>query len=122
MLYALTFLLAQGDKPAPTQEPPGGQGFLLVMVLIMAAFFLIVILPARRREKREREQLDKSLKKNDEVLTSSGIIGTVANLKDNEVTLKVDESSNVRMRFLRSSIVKILTSKESNETTGETGK
>ncbi len=60
-----------------------------------------------------------SLKKNDEVLTSGGIIGTVANIKDdNEVVLKLDESSNVRIRILRSSIIRILTPKDQGSPAG----
>ncbi|HEX3316096.1 MAG TPA: preprotein translocase subunit YajC, partial [Gemmataceae bacterium] len=53
-----------------------------------------------------------SLKKNDEVLTSSGFIGTVANLREgeDEVTIKLDDNCKVRMK--RSSIVQILKAKE----------
>jgi preprotein translocase subunit YajC len=80
-----------------------------------------VLLPARRREKQQRELIYGTLKKNDEVLTSAGLIGTVANIKDDEVTLKVDESANVRLRILRSSIIKILTPKEAGGTDNAKG-
>ena len=47
------------------------------------------------------------MKKNDEVVTASGIIGIVAIIKENEdeVTLKIDD--NARIRVLKSSIVRI---------------
>ncbi len=83
-----------------------------MMGAIFALFFFMVILPARRRERLQRETLANSLKKNDKVLTSAGIIGIVADLRDDEAILKIDESANVRMRILRSTIVRILTPKE----------
>jgi preprotein translocase subunit YajC len=114
MLYALTILLAQGDK-APA-DPGNPLISLLPLILIIGVFYFLVILPARRREKAQRETLFSALKKNDEVQTSAGIIGTVANIKDDEVTLKVDESANVRLRVLRSTIVKIISPKEPTAT------
>ena len=61
---------------------------------------------------KERDSLVTSMKKNDEVLTASGIIGIIAQVKDDEVILKVDESSNVRLRVLKSAIVRIVKPKE----------
>jgi preprotein translocase subunit YajC len=123
----LFVLLAQAD-PAPDKAPPELPHPLLQfvpLILIFLVFIFLIVLPARRRERQQREQLFKSLKKNDEVLTSGGIIGIVANIKDqeDEVTLKVDESSNVRIRVLKSSIIRILTPKEpgGQETAVRTG-
>ena len=52
------------------------------------------------------------MKKNDEVVTHSGIIGIVANIKEggDEVTLKIDD--NARIRVLKSSIAKIINKKD----------
>jgi preprotein translocase subunit YajC len=60
-----------------------------------------------------------ALKKNDKVITSGGIIGIVAAIKDkeDEVTLKVDESSNVRLRVLKSSIIRIVGPEETAKET-----
>ena len=121
MLYALTFLLAQAKEvqdKAQDQAPGGLDGLLrnpLPLLLILVAMFIfMVFLPQQRRERKQREALMTNLKKNDEVLTSGGIIGVVAGIKEEagEVTLKVDD--NTRIRVLKSSIVKILT-KENKE-------
>jgi preprotein translocase subunit YajC len=110
MLHAL-ILLAENDKG---EGPPFWTTFV-PLILIFVVFYFLIIMPARRNERRQREELFSKLKKNDEVVTSSGIIGIVANIKEtgDEVTLKVDESSNVRLRVLRSSIVRILNSEKS---------
>jgi preprotein translocase subunit YajC len=112
MLQSFALFLFADDKPPPSGGPFGDPTFLIMMAAVFAAFYFIVIMPARRKEKKERENLLGNMKKNDEVLTSSGIIGIVANVKDDEVVLKVDESSNVRLRVLKSSIVRILSPKE----------
>src|SRR5262245_31083247 len=108
MLYAIVLFAQDAAKEQPQEAPPIWNSPIMPLMLIMVAFIFLIVLPARRRERQQRENLHNALKKNDEVLTSSGMIGIVANIKDNEVTLKVDESSNVRLRFLRSSIVQIL--------------
>ena len=87
----------------------GGGGMMIPMVLIMAAFFFLIILPAQRREKKQRETVMSNLKKNDEVITTAGIIGIVQNIKENgdEVTLKIDDNG-ARIRVLKSSIARIV--------------
>ena len=42
------------------------------------------------------------------LIAATGLFATTTNIKDNEVTLKVDESSNTRLRVLKSTIVRIL--------------
>ena len=110
MLYAF-ILFAQ--KEAEKQEPPSGPEALLANPIILvsilfAIFYFTIILPNSRRQRKEQESLMTGLKKNDEVVTASGIIGIVAHIKEtgDEVTLKIDE--NARIRVLRSSIVRIV--------------
>jgi preprotein translocase subunit YajC len=101
MLYA--FLLfaqdgAKGEGPSPLLQ-------FAPLIFIIVLFYFLIIAPARRKERQQRDMLNNNLKKNDRVLTSFGVIGTVANIKDEEVTLKLDEG---RMRILKSSIARIL--------------
>lgn len=112
MLYAL-MLLADAGKGA--QESPASPFTMFIpILLIFGAMYFLLIRPAQKREQAQRLAVLASLKKNDKVLTSAGIIGIVAlvNDKEDEVTLKVDESSNVRLRVLKSSIVRNYTSEE----------
>jgi preprotein translocase subunit YajC len=111
----LAHLLLLADQ-APENQGGNPLGMLLPLMLIFAAFYFLLILPKRRQEKREREALFTQLKKNDEVVTYSGIIGIVAQIKDNdEVVLKVDESSNVRLRVLKSTIMRVLSPKDATK-------
>ena len=48
------------------------------------------------------------MKRGDRVQTVGGEIGTVVDLTESEMTLRVDETSNTRIRFARSAIQQVL--------------
>jgi preprotein translocase subunit YajC len=120
----LSTLLLLADTP-PAQDGSGGGsliGLLLPFLPIAILFWFFMIRPMKRQE-QERQALLSALKKNDKVVTSGGIIGTVAGIreKEDEVTLKVDDSSNVKLRVTRSSIVRILGGEASAKEQKENG-
>ena len=45
-----------------------------------------------------------TLQKNDKVRTIGGIIGTVVDIRDDEITLKVDESNNTKIKVATSAV------------------
>ena len=81
-----------------------------------ALFYFIIIRP-QRREQQQRKQLLKEIKKNDRVVTIGGIYGVVTNVKreNDEVTIKVDESSNTKLRITFSSISRVITDDSSSD-------
>jgi len=54
-----------------------------------------------------------ALKKGDKVQTAGGILGTVVEVRDSEVVVKVDENANTRLRFARSAIQAVLDDQKS---------
>ena len=58
-------------------------GMIIVMVAIM---YFAVIRPNKKREKELKEKMDK-LRVGDSIVTIGGIVGRVANIKDDEVTI-----------------------------------
>jgi len=105
---------AAGEKPAAAakkaqSDPPGWVQFLpLAFIGIM--FYMILLRPQQKEQRRRQETLG-SLKKSDKVVTTGGIVGTIADLSQDGrfVTLKVDDST--RIRFLRSAIHGLLDDK-----------
>ena len=121
MLFALQLFLAQAAS-----DQQGGANPLLTfapLIIIFILFYFFMIRGPMKRQEQERQSLLSALKKNDKVVTSGGIIGIVASIKEkeDEVTLKVDESSNVRLRVLKSSIVKIVGGEEAAKEQKEAG-
>jgi len=79
------------------------QGFI-PLIFMVGVFYLIVFKPQMKAQK-ETQQMLKDLKKNDEVVTTGGIIGTVVNVKPETLTLRVDD--NVRLEIERSAITRL---------------
>ncbi len=67
---------------------------LLPLILIFVVFYFLLILPQQKRQK-QHQQLLNSLKKGDRVITSSGIYGTIANVKDNIINLVIADGVKV---------------------------
>jgi len=78
---------------------------LFMYVPIIAIFYFLIIRPQRQQQKKLKAMLD-SLKKNDEVITTSGIHGTVAIVKEKTVVVRVDEGC--RLEFDRESIASVI--------------
>ena len=74
-----------------------------------ALFYFMVMRPQSREQARRRAMLA-AVKKNDRVVTTGGIYGVVTNvhLEADEVTIKVDESTNTKLRVTLSSIARVL--------------
>ena len=96
--------LAYGMGTSPAQTPgqqPNPIIALLPFILMFVIFYFLLIAPQRKKQKEHSNMLAK-LKKNDEVVTTGGVYGTVVNVKDNSVTLKVDD--NVKIEVQKSAI------------------
>lgn len=84
-------------------------GLLLPAVLVFVmVFFFVSTRSARKNEQKRRDEMLKALSKNDRVLTHGGIIGTIVAVKDNEIVLKVDESTNTKMTFIKDAIRQVI--------------
>ena len=77
---------------------------LFMYIPIIAIFYFLIIRPQRQQQKKTKEMLA-ALKKNDEVITASGIHGTVAIVKEKTVVVRVDEGC--RIEFDRESIASV---------------
>ncbi|MBM4009100.1 MAG: preprotein translocase subunit YajC [Planctomycetes bacterium] len=89
----------------PAADPLGGMWIVIPFVLILVVFTMF----GQRRERKKRAALMESIKRHDEVQTIGGIIGSVVELKDDTVILKIDENSNVRMTVAKSAIAQVRT-------------
>jgi len=78
------------------------QSQLLMIAMIFGIFYFLLFRPQKKAQDEHRKMMA-DLKKNDEVITSGGIHGTIMNVKDHSVTLKVDD--NVKIEVQKSSII-----------------
>ena len=104
-------ILAQTTTAAPTSQPvPAPLAFLrdFAPLILLAVFFWFMVSGSKRKQEKEREKMLKDLKRGDRVQTIGGIIGNVVEVRDNEVVVKVDESSNTKIHFARSAIHRVI--------------
>lgn len=83
--------------------PKGGlMGMLMPFALIIIVFYFLMIRP-QQKQKAKHEDFLKNLKKGDEIVTSSGIIGTIDSISENNiVTIQVDD--NVKIKVLKATV------------------
>jgi len=111
---------AEISEPALQEEGQSAGGGLGDFMFPMAACFLVfwfIVIRPEKRQRKAREEMLSSLKKGDEVITSGGIHGRVAQVKDEVVTVQV--SDGVRLRISLSA-VQVNASQEDAEKEDET--
>jgi len=92
---------------APKQ--PGALEMMLPFVFIFAIFYFLVIRPQVKRQKTHQKFITE-LKKGDEIITASGILGVIEGMTDRFVTLEV--SDGVSIKVLRSQIASNLSQQQ----------
>lgn len=93
------------------QDAANGNFWSTVVLLlpIFPLFYFLFIMPQQQQEKKRKAMID-SLKKNDKVLTTAGIYGTVISVdaKNDKVVLRVDDERGVKLAFTRASVGRVL--------------
>ncbi|MDD5459500.1 MAG: preprotein translocase subunit YajC [Phycisphaerae bacterium] len=86
------------NTPATPPKKPGFQSQQIIFFVLIAAVFYFLMFRGPRKKQQKHVQMVKSLQKNDKVRTIGGIIGTVIEVKDDEITVKIDESNNTKIK------------------------
>jgi len=113
----VSFLLMAA--PQAGGEAPSG-GSLLTNIIPFAAIILIfyfLLIRPQNKKRKETEKMLSAIKKGDKVVTIGGIHGTVQNVKESTVLLKVDD--NVKIEFLRTAISSVITVSKEEDKGGE---
>ncbi|MFB0556022.1 MAG: preprotein translocase subunit YajC [Phycisphaerae bacterium] len=87
----------------PRKSPLGSYGNLIFLGVMFLLMYMILFRGPRKKQ-QQHKQMVQTLAKNDKVRTIGGIIGTVVDIKGDEVTLKVDESNNTKIKVISSAI------------------
>jgi preprotein translocase subunit YajC len=86
------------EQPPPDEGPLGGPWFFVIMIGGFILLYWIMGSSRRKQEAKRREMLNQ-LSKGDKVITIGGIVGTAVEVRDDEITVKVDDGT--RMKFAR---------------------
>ena len=108
------FLAASGSS---------GSSFLplLFIILIFGAMYFLFIRPQQRRN-RELQAMQSRLGPGDEVMTGSGMYGTVTEIDETNGTVDIEISPEVVVTFARGAIARVVTpAVHDDQTTADTG-
>jgi preprotein translocase subunit YajC len=90
---------------------------LFLMVIIFVLMWFMFIRPQRKQE-QIRRQMIANIKKNDRILTNGGLYGVVTNVKEqeDEITMRIDDTRDVKVRVNRNMIASVVTKKDAEKT------
>lgn len=113
------YLAQQSAAPSPAEiaQPQGSPAstdssplpgfdwtFLLILGGVFVFMYFMMIRPQRQEEKRKKDMLS-TLEKGDQIVMTSGILGSVASVKEDTITLNVGDGA--RIEFLRSAVASV---------------
>ncbi|MCP4708655.1 MAG: preprotein translocase subunit YajC [Planctomycetes bacterium] len=106
---------AAGEDPTVTNEQApsifDSNGIWLMLAMMLVMYFFIFRGP-RKRQEQQAQKMKESLQRNVRVRTIGGIIGTVVDVREDEVVIKIDETNNTKMRVTKGAIHKVLVEEE----------
>ena len=107
------FKLIDSAYAMGSSSPGGGAGnpiaSLLPFVLMFVVLYLLILRPQMKKQKNQQKMIDE-LQKGDEIVTSGGIHGTIQNIKDDIIVLKVAE--NVKIEISRPAVSRVKNKEE----------
>lgn len=83
---------------------------LLPFILMFAIFYFLLIRPQQKRQK-QRQQMLNNLKKGDKVITIGGLHGTIVELTDDTVVLRVNDVT--KLTFDRNAVNTVVNASDS---------
>lgn len=84
----------------------------LPIIIMFAIFYFLLIRPQQKKQKQRNAMLA-ALKKGDKIITIGGVHGTIQDLSDDTVTLRI--AHNVNVTFDRGAINNVVSSSANSE-------
>jgi preprotein translocase subunit YajC len=88
-------LYAMGEGAKGSQTNPFTT--IIFIVLIIAILYFLLFLPQRKQEQK-RKQMIEGLAKGDEIVTAGGIYGTITRVKEDTVTVKIADKTEITVK------------------------
>ncbi len=95
-----------------TRDNPGNSIMSFLPIILIMGVFMFILMGGQRKEKKRRKKMLETLHKGDKVQTVGGILGTIVEMRENEVVVKVDENTNTRIKFGKSAVQTVLSERE----------
>jgi len=91
-------------QPGAASAAGGSQLSFWIMIIAIFAIMWVFMIRPQRKQQKELEKFRSELKKGDKIVTTGGIFGTIDEVTEKTVLVKVD--GDVKLRMDKNSIVK----------------
>lgn len=95
---------AMGGAPAEGGQQPNPIAQFLPFVLMFLVLYLLILRPQMKKQRNQQRMIDE-LEKNDKIVTSGGIHGTILNIKDDILVVKI--ADNVKIEISRAAVSRV---------------
>lgn len=96
-----------GTEDGTGTKPPMNNMFLFIMLPLLLVYMFFMFRGPKKKQ-QEHKKMVSSMAKNDRVRTIGGIFGTVLDVRDDEIVLKIDESTNTKIKVSPQAIATVL--------------
>ena len=109
LFAAIPAMFAQAPAAGGGNQGAGSYLIFIYMGIALLWFYLFLIRPPQLQEKKRQAMLG-AMKKNDRVVTTSGIYGTVISVDENQdrIMLRIDDDKGGKVAFTKGSIARVL--------------
>lgn len=97
---------AYADSMTGPGAQQGGSFSFLMMALVMVAFLYFAVWRPQNKRAKEQQALLESLAKGDEIVTIGGVLGKIAKIGDQYLTITV--ANNIEIAIQKSSVATVL--------------
>ncbi|MFH1867577.1 MAG: preprotein translocase subunit YajC [Candidatus Omnitrophota bacterium] len=109
MFESAAYAMSQAPQ-AQGQGAPNPLASMPIMLLMMFGIMYFLVIRPQQKKQKDHEKMISELKKNDDIITTGGVHGTIVNVKDNTFTVRVDD--NVKIEISKSAIAGVKEKKE----------
>ena len=104
MFDLISTAYALGGGPSDGGQQPNPIASLLPFALMFLVLYLLILRPQMKKQRNQQRMIDE-LEKNDEIVTSGGIHGTILNIKDDILVVRI--ADNVKIEVSRAAVSRV---------------
>lgn len=78
----------------------------LIYLLVIVGFFYLFLIRPQQKQHRQRLSMLNNLKKGDKIINHGGVIGTIVDIKDDQITVRIADKVEVNM--LKEGVARVL--------------
>ncbi|NQT26807.1 preprotein translocase subunit YajC [candidate division KSB1 bacterium] len=82
----------------------------LPLIAIIAIMYFLLLRPQAKKQKEHRALLE-ALEKGDKIISTGGLVGTIAGIKEKESTILVKIAENVKVEMSRAAVAQVIKKK-----------